>query len=128
MNIPVLPITVAIGGALGSVCRYYSTIAMSNILGTGFPYGTAFVNGAGSFLIGLVSMILVRYSPNPVYAAFLITGFLGGFTTFSSFMNESIQFLLTGNLSEGFAYIAWQLVAGIVFVFLGLSLGKLLIK
>ena len=84
-------VAVAAGGAIGSVLRYVITQVAAQVLGTGWPYGTWMVNAAGSLLIGAMSVILSRYADNPALAAFFITGFLGGFTTFSSFMNETLQ-------------------------------------
>ena len=86
----VYPLLVAAGGALGALCRYMTTLALAGWAGTAFPYGTLAVNGAGSFLIGLLGVLLSRVYPLPGAAAFLITGFLGGLTTFSSFMNETL--------------------------------------
>ena len=59
------PLWVALGGALGSLCRYGTTIYMARMAGTYFPFGTLAVNGAGSFLIGLLSVLLVKAYPNP---------------------------------------------------------------
>ena len=73
------PLWVALGGALGSLCRYGTTIYMARMAGTYFPFGTLAVNGAGSFLIGLLSVLLVKAYPNPAAAAFLITGGCGYF-------------------------------------------------
>ena len=60
------PLWVALGGALGSLCRYGTTIYMARMAGTYFPFGTLAVNGAGSFLIGLLSVLLVKAYPNPL--------------------------------------------------------------
>ena len=108
------PLWVALGGALGSLCR---------MAGTYFPFGTLAVNGAGSFLIGLLSVLLVKAYPNPAAAAFLITGFLGGLTTFSSFMNETMQYLQAGDILQGFLYLFLQLAGGLLFVMLGWFIG-----
>mgnify|MGYP000685932053 CR=1 FL=1 len=93
----VYPLLVAAGGALGALCRYMTTLVMAGWMGTSFPYGTLAVNGAGSFLIGILGVLLSRVYPLPGAAAFLITGFLGGLTTFSSFMNETCSFGLPGD-------------------------------
>lgn len=82
-------VAVAVGGALGSVLRYILSQLAAQTLGTTFPYGTWVVNAVGSLCIGFLAVGLTRCAKNPVVAALLITGFLGGFTTFSSFMNET---------------------------------------
>lgn len=117
---------VAIGGAVGSVCRYLVGFLLSNLFGTAYPYGTLFVNVLGSFLIGMVSAILVLRCPDPRTAALLIAGFLGGFTTFSSFINEAFQFLLTGREATGLGYMVLQLIGGLTAVTAGAFAGKYL--
>ena len=119
----VYPLLVAAGGALGALCWYMTTLALAGWAGTAFPYGTLAVNGAGSFLIGLLGVLLSRVYPLPGAAAFLITGFLGGLTTFSSFMNETMQFFLGGNPAEGFLYLFLQLAGGLLFVMRGWFIG-----
>lgn len=120
----VYPLLVAAGGALGALCRYMTTLALAGWAGTAFPYGTLAVNGAGSFLIGLLGVLLSRVYPLPGAAAFFITGFLGGLTTFSSFMNETLQFWAAGRWLEGLGYIFAQLACGILLVALGAFLAE----
>ncbi len=117
---------VAAGGALGSAARYVTGFLLSNLWGSAWPYGTFTVNFTGSFLIGLISALLITKYPDPRLAAFLIAGFLGGFTTFSSFMNETFQFLTEGRFPEGLTYLALQLAAGLFAVAAGILTGKYL--
>lgn len=77
-----------------------------------FPLGTAFVNMAGTFLIGVLSALLLAKTPDSRPAAFFIAGFLGGFTTFSSFVNEAFQLLQTGSAAAGIACLILQPAAG----------------
>ena len=77
------PLLVALGGALGALTRYTVTLLSASFLGSSFPYGTLLVNGAGSFLIGLLAFFFTQHFPSPLASAFLVTGFLGGLTTFS---------------------------------------------
>lgn len=114
-----LPLFIFIGGGLGALGRYSMTIFVAEWLGTTFPYGTWLVNGLGSFLIGLLGFFLTHISPSPTGAAFLITGLLGGFTTFSSFMNETLQLFLSGNFLSAICYIALQLFCGLLAVSVG---------
>lgn len=72
------PLLVALGGALGALTRYTVTLAAASFLGSSFPYGTLVVNGAGSFLIGLLAFFFTQCFPSPLASAFLVTGFLGG--------------------------------------------------
>lgn len=113
------PLLVALGGALGALTRYTVTLVAASFLGSSFPYGTLVVNGAGSFLIGLLAFFFTQCFPSPLASAFLVTGFLGGLTTFSSMMNEIMQLFLAGQLLEGCAYLLSQLLIGLLAVFAG---------
>lgn len=89
-----LLVWIALGGALGAISRYLAGSFISQQLGTGFPYGTLSVNILGSFLIGVLAVWLAQQQwGNPAYKQFLIVGFLGAFTTFSSFSLDSILLL-----------------------------------
>ena len=114
------PLWVALGGALGSLCRYGTTIYMARMAGTYFPFGTLAVNGAGSFLIGLLSVLLVKAYPNPAAAAFLITGFLGGLTTFSTFSAEVVERLLAGQPTLAIGLATVHLAGSLLATYLGL--------
>lgn len=113
-------VAVAVGGALGSVLRYILSELAAQTLGTTFPYGTWVVNAVGSLCIGFLAVGLTRCAKNPVVAALLITGFLGGFTTFSSFMNETMQYMMAGLWKQALGYLVLQLTCGLVMVFLGI--------
>ncbi len=85
MNISAI-LWVAAGGALGSVARYLSMILIGQSVGTGFPWGTLFVNIAGSFVMGMLAELgALAWQPSPDLRVFLTVGILGGFTTFSTF-------------------------------------------
>ena len=117
-------VAVAVGGALGSVLRYILSQLAAQTLGTIFPYGTWVVNAVGSLCIGFLAVGLTRCAKNPVVAALLITGFLGGFTTFSSFMNETMQYIMAGLWKQALGYLALQLTCGLVMVFLGIVVAR----
>src|ERR1700733_7064391 len=77
---------VMLGGATGSLARYLLGAAIMNRVGSRFPLGTVVINITGSFLIGfLMTMLTERLSPHPLLRPLLVVGFLGGYTTFSSF-------------------------------------------
>ena len=83
-------IPIALGGALGAIMRYLASLGIHGIAGTGFPYGTLLVNVLGSFLIGVLYVVIIE-SPAGFthYRAPLIVGLLGAFTTFSAFSLET---------------------------------------
>jgi CrcB protein len=120
---------VAVGGALGSVARYGCSTAAWRWLGAGFPYGTLFVNVAGSFAIGLLAA-LVAADGRPLLGndarAFLLVGVLGGFTTFSSFSLETLELARGGALGAAAANVALSLVLCLVGAWLGFAAAGLL--
>ena len=86
---------VLIGGGIGSICRYVATTLIGSIGGTVFPFGTLFVNLLGSFLMGFLMFFFLdeHFTLPETLRLFLAVGFLGGFTTFSSFSMESLLLL-----------------------------------
>ncbi|OSP53649.1 fluoride efflux transporter CrcB [Pseudoruegeria sp. SK021] len=117
----------AIGGAFGSVGRYLVGLYTNKLWGDGFPWGTIAVNIVGSFLIGLaVEAISRTFSNSAEVRVLIITGFLGGFTTFSSFSLETMEMLERGEVVHAGYYLGSTLVFGLIAVFCGIALGKAL--
>jgi fluoride exporter len=90
---------IAVGGAIGSLSRYWVAEWVARLLGTAFPYGTLLVNVTGSVLIGLAaggSWDHVRLSEAPVVRSFVMVGICGGYTTFSSFSLQTLLLLQAG--------------------------------
>ncbi|PTW40843.1 MULTISPECIES: fluoride efflux transporter CrcB [Rhodovulum] len=100
---------VALGGAIGSVGRYLSGVAMTSLLGRGFPWGTIFVNILGSFLMGVLIVVLAKKGGAP-FAPFFQIGLLGGFTTFSSFSLDALTLYERGQAELAMAYVAGSLI------------------
>lgn len=115
---------VFVGGGLGSAIRYLLGIALNrNDFLT--PFGTFFVNVVGSFLIGLLAGYNLRtLNLNHEYQALLIAGFLGGFTTFSSFAFENLIMIQNGKFLLFFSYFFSTLIVGLFAVGLGYYLSK----
>ena len=116
---------VALGGAIGASARYLVSGWMGAWLGPGFPWGTFFANVSGSFLIGVV-LVLVEGGSLPAGARpFLAVGILGGYTTFSSFSYESLGLLTDTGLLLMLLNTLGQLALGLIFVYLGVVAGRL---
>ncbi len=114
---------VALGGALGASARYLTGIAATRLLGRGFPWGTLVVNIAGSFLMGVLVVILLQFSANR-FAPFLMTGILGGFTTFSAFSLDVVTLYERGQGGLAIAYVLASVTLSIGALFAGLSLAR----
>lgn len=96
---------VALGGAVGAAARYLTVLAAMRLFGTGFPWGTLAVNVLGSFLMGVLVIVLANLSATRV-APFVVTGVLGGFTTFSAFSLDALTLWERGETGTALAYVA----------------------
>jgi len=113
-------IMVMLGGASGALVRYVLGTAIMARLGTRFPIGTLVINVSGSFLIGaLMTLLTERLQPHPNWRLLLVVGFLGGYTTFSSFEWESLTLVRDGGRWLGLLNIVGSVVFGYIAVWLG---------
>jgi fluoride exporter len=119
---------VAVGGAIGSLLRYYVGLGSVRLMGPGFPWGTLTVNVVGCFIIGVFAeMIARRFNASVELRLLLITGFLGGFTTFSAFSLDAISLFERGEIFAGGIYIAASVGLSMLAVMAGLGLMRVLI-
>jgi CrcB protein len=108
------------GGATGSLARFLVGTAIMARTGGRFPFGTVFINISGSFLIGLAMTLLTeRFRPHPNWRLFLVVGFLGGYTTFSSFEWETLSFIKDGARWLGLLNAVGSVALGYAAVCLG---------
>ncbi|MDX9899193.1 MAG: fluoride efflux transporter CrcB [Spirochaetia bacterium] len=112
---------VVLGGGLGALCRFAVSALSTRYLGNGFAWGTLIVNVLGCFFIGLAAGFLERLSMPRSLWLLLVTGFLGGFTTFSTFSLETFQMLGSGSVVKALASIASNVVLGLVACGAGLA-------
>lgn len=118
-------LVIAAGGALGSVARFWVSSGVYQWLGRDFPYGTLAVNVAGSFLMGLLSVLLIeRLALGPEWRAAILIGVLGGFTTFSAFSVETLSLLESGAISRALANVVISVVLCLGAVWLGAMAGR----
>ncbi|MGA8594603.1 MAG: fluoride efflux transporter CrcB [Bryobacteraceae bacterium] len=114
---------VLIGGGAGAVLRYMVGSAVASRYSGRFPLGTFLINVSGSFLIGLLmGLFTERYATHPNWRLFLVTGVLGGFTTFSSFEYEALVAAQTGAVATGMVYVVASVGIGFTAAWIGASL------
>lgn len=118
---------IAAGGAAGTLCRYYASGIGQRLAGTGFPAGTFLVNMLGCLLFGTVWGIFEnRVGMGGDLRLLILTGFMGAFTTFSTYMFESAQLFKGGQFLFGALNVGGQVTIGLVLVISGMALGRLL--
>ena len=119
---------VAIGGGIGAMARYGVAQWAGNRFGWTFPWGTLAVNVTGSLAIALVMTVLLARGADPVWRLLLVTGVLGGYTTFSAFSFETLALFESRRWEAAVLYIAGSVVLGLAACALGLILGRLLVR
>ena len=120
---------VALGGAIGSVTRFWLNAVVSARLGEAFPWGTVLVNVCGSFIIGLLGALTLPENRMTVEARafaihFLMIGICGGFTTFSAFSLQMLELLQTGDVAPALLYAVGSVGLCLAFVWFGWWLGR----
>jgi CrcB protein len=119
---------ICLGGAIGTGARYLIAIETPRLLGTSFPYATLIVNVAGSFLLGAVMHVgLTTALMTPTLRLVLATGVMGGFTTYSTFNYETIEYLREGALGIAAVNVAATLVLCLMAGALGLTAARWLV-
>jgi CrcB protein len=116
---------VGLGGAAGSIFRYLISIYINKWFPTAFPVATFTANIVGCLIIGILFGLFAKGQlSHPDYKFLLVTGFCGGFTTFSTFSSETLLLFQSGNAGIALTYIAFSIVLGLGAVWLGMILIK----
>ena len=116
---------VAVGGAIGSACRYLLDGAVYRVVPATFPYGTFLVNATGCLIFGLlIGVAENRLAVGTVARSFVLIGILGGFTTFSSFTFETLQLARAGEWWPATVNVVGQVVIGLLVMWLGFVLTR----
>ncbi len=115
---------VALGGAIGASLRYLTGVATIRAFGPGFPWGTLVVNVLGSIAMGALVVILAQKSGTR-YAPFLMTGLLGGYTTFSAFSLDVLTIYERGQIGLAGAYVLASVLLSLAGIVAGLHLARL---
>jgi CrcB protein len=116
---------VGVAGALGALCRYGVASFVSDRYPGAFPLGTFLINVTGSFLLGLLFVLLMeRAGLSPAWRTAVTVGFLGAYTTFSTFSLETFRLIQDGALGTAALNVVGSVAVGLVAVWLGVSLGR----
>ena len=116
---------VALGGAIGSVARYLVGGWFAVRLGSALPYGTFVINVTASFIIGFfLAFAQERVGVGPYWRLFIAVGFVGGYSTFSTFEYEGIRLLQSGEMLFGALYLIGSVVTGATAAVAGIALGS----
>jgi CrcB protein len=117
-------IALSIGGTLGVNARYWLGVWMNRWTSPQFPWATVAINVSGSFLIGFLTVALSRWLPHPNVRLLAITGFLGGYTTFSTFENDALTLWERGESGLMAGNLFGSVAAGFAAVWLGTALAR----
>ena len=118
---------IGVGGLLGANARYLASTWAANRFGTAFPIGTFLINATGSFLLGLVlTLVADRFGDNSTARLVLATGFLGAYTTFSTFTYETVALLRHGEIRSALVNALGSATLGIAGAAAGIFLATLL--
>jgi CrcB protein len=116
---------IGLGGALGAIARYLLAGQITQLAGSGFPWGIMTINVVGCFVMGVIAELgALSWNLSPEMRAFLTTGVLGGFTTFSAFALDTAVLTERGDFADGLAYVAGSVGGSIFALFAGLALGR----
>jgi len=118
-------LAIAIGGSLGAVMRYLTSSSVHSLFGTDFPYGTLMVNVVGSLLMGFISILLLeRFMLAEFWRPIIIIGFLGAFTTFSTFSMETFNLIEAGEMSKAFLNMFINVLFCLAATWIGVIAGR----
>jgi CrcB protein len=118
----------SLGGMLGVNARYWLGLWIVAWAGTRMPWATGLINVTGAFSLGLFLTLAPAWRIDPAWHLFFGVGFLGGYTTFSTFAVESVRLWNEAAFGRSIAYMAGSVILGVLAVALGMAIGRLLLR
>ena len=120
-------LAIAVGGALGALSRYLTYLLVHRFATLSFPYGILTVNLSGCFLMGLIAPILIdKLLMSPMWRQVLLVGFLGSFTTFSTFTWDTILLFEEGAYFSASIYVLMSVVGCLLATLIGVWMGRMI--
>jgi CrcB protein len=120
-------VAVGMGGFLGAMARYALGSYIGSRYGVRFPLGTFIINVSGSFLLGLILALLARTTASAYWRYLIPIGFIGAYTTFSTFEYETLRAIQDGQVMTGLLNVGLSLVVGFIAVWAGATLGQVFV-
>jgi len=121
-------IAIAIGGSFGALARFFLGRFVQNAAGTSFPMGTLVINLTGAFVIGFILELAERTMMGPVLRSFITIGFLGAYTTFSTYGYETVALLRDRELVAALLNVGVSTVGGLFLVVLGMYVARVVVR
>lgn len=117
-------VMVGVGGFLGAIARYALGAYIGGRYGVRFPLGTFIINVSGSFLLGVILTLLARTAASTYWTYLIAIGFIGAYTTFSTFEYETLRAIQDGQMMTGLLNVALSVIIGFIAVWIGVELGR----
>lgn len=117
-------LVIGVGGFLGAIARYIVATYIGSRYGVRFPYGTFVINITGSFLVGFIVVLLARSTASEYWRYLIPIGFIGAYTTFSTFEFETFRAIQDGQITAGLLNVGLSVVVGFVAVWAGVAMGR----
>jgi fluoride exporter len=127
MEILLKYVAIGMGGFLGAIARYLIGVYIGGRFGLRFPLGTFIINVSGSFLIGFIITLLARTTASAYWRYLIPIGFIGAYTTFSTFEYETLRAMQDGQITTGLLNVGLSVVLGFIAVWAGASIGRVLV-